>query len=286
MNRPLVVAVVAAGEMGSGVGARLAERGCRVLTSLAGRSAATGARAEAAGMADVADAELAAADIFLSIAPPAEALAVAERFAPALQATPVKPLYADCNAVGPDLVREIGAVIGATGAPFVDAGIIGVAPQPSGYSPVLYCSGPDARRLEALNAFGLTVRALDGPVGQASALKLCYAGFNKGMYAVGLVTLLAAIEAGVEQVFLQELASSQSQALAYLAKRAPTIFPKTYRWVAEMQEIAQFAGGAGEAMFTGAAELYAQLAADHSGERTAEQTLLALLAGVDRSPSR
>jgi 3-hydroxyisobutyrate dehydrogenase-like beta-hydroxyacid dehydrogenase len=284
MKRPLVVAVVAAGEMGAGVGARLAERGCRVLTSLAGRSAATAARAKAAGMTDASDPELADADVFLSIAPPAEALALAERFAPALQAASVKPLYADCNAVGPEAVRGIGAVIEAVGAPFVDAGIIGVAPQPSGYSPVLYCSGPDARRLEALNAFGLTVRALDGPVGQASALKLCYAGFNKGMYAVGLVTLLAAIEAGVEQMFLQELAASQSQALTYLAKRAPTIFPKTYRWVAEMQEIAQFTGGPGESIFTGAAELYAQLAADHLGEQTAEQALLALLGRAQSKP--
>jgi 3-hydroxyisobutyrate dehydrogenase-like beta-hydroxyacid dehydrogenase len=278
MVQSLVVAVVAAGEMGAGVGARLAERGCRVLTSLSGRSPASRARAEAAGMTDVPDAVLATADVFLSIAPPAEALALAERFAPALEASPSKPLYVDCNAVGPEAVRGIGAVIEAAGAPFVDAGIIGVAPQPSGYSPVIYCSGPYARRLEALNAFGLTVRALEGEVGQASALKLCYAGFNKGMYAVGLVTLIAGIEAGVEQVFLDELAASQSQALAYLAKRAPTIFPKTYRWVAEMQEIATFAGGPGETVFTGAAELYAQLAADHEGDKATEQALLALLA--------
>jgi 3-hydroxyisobutyrate dehydrogenase-like beta-hydroxyacid dehydrogenase len=284
MVQSLVVAVVAAGEMGAGVGARLAERGCRVLTSLSDRSPATRARAEAARKTDAPDAVLATADVFLSIAPPAEALALAERFAPALQASPRKPLYADCNAVGPEAARAIGAVIEATGAPFVDAGIIGTAPQPSGYSPVVYCSGAYARRLEALNAFGLTVRALEGTVGQASALKLCYAGFNKGMYAVGLVTLMAAIEAGVEQVFLDELAASQSQALAYLARRAPSIFPKTYRWVAEMQEIAGFTGGPGEAVFTGAAELYARLAEDHAGDQQIEQALLALLGKV--RPSR
>jgi predicted dinucleotide-binding enzyme len=34
-----VVAIIAAGDMGSAVGARLAERGVRVTTSLAGRSA-------------------------------------------------------------------------------------------------------------------------------------------------------------------------------------------------------------------------------------------------------
>jgi len=43
------VAVVAQGAMGAGIGGRLAERGLRVVTSLAGRSEASARRAAAAG---------------------------------------------------------------------------------------------------------------------------------------------------------------------------------------------------------------------------------------------
>ena len=138
-----VIAVIAAGDMGSGVGARLTEQGCRVLTSLAGRGAASRDRAEAAGMADAADAELAAADMILSIVPPGDALALAERLAPAMAAAAGRPLYVDCNAVSPQTVRKIAAVVEAAGAPFADAGIIGMAPKP-GYTPVIYASGPEA----------------------------------------------------------------------------------------------------------------------------------------------
>ena len=49
-----LIAVIAPGEMGAGIGQRLHERGARVITSLAGRSAASGKRAERAGMVAVA----------------------------------------------------------------------------------------------------------------------------------------------------------------------------------------------------------------------------------------
>lgn len=81
-----VVAVIAAGGMGAAVGARLAENGIRVLTSLEGRSAASTARAKAAGMIAASDPEIAAADIVLSIVPPGEALPLAQKLAPALNA--------------------------------------------------------------------------------------------------------------------------------------------------------------------------------------------------------
>ena len=72
-----VVAVIAAGAMGAAVGQRLADLGVTVLTSLAGRSEATAARAAAAGMSAASDAEIAAADFVLSVLPPGDALASA-----------------------------------------------------------------------------------------------------------------------------------------------------------------------------------------------------------------
>lgn len=80
-SSPPVVAVIAQGAMGAGVGRRLTERGATVLTSLAGRSPRSAARAAEAGMRPVSDAEVAGADLVLSIVPPAEARALAERLA-------------------------------------------------------------------------------------------------------------------------------------------------------------------------------------------------------------
>ena len=75
------VAIIAAGEMGSAVGARLAEHGVKVTTSLAGRSGASAARAERARMVPVADDDtlVGEADYVLSICPPGEAVALARR---------------------------------------------------------------------------------------------------------------------------------------------------------------------------------------------------------------
>ena len=108
---PPIVAVIAPGMMGSGVGARLAQNGVEVRTSLAGRSEASVARAKAAGMIGVPDDQIAASDIILSIVPPGEALGLAERLAPALRAAPRKPIYVDCNAVHPGTVLRIARVM-------------------------------------------------------------------------------------------------------------------------------------------------------------------------------
>ena len=271
-----VIALIAAGDMGSGVGARLAEQGCMVLTSLAGRSAASRARAEAAGMADASDVELAAAGMILSIVPPGDALGLAERLAPAMAVAASRPLYVDCNAVSPQTVRKIAAVVEAAGAPFVDAGIVGMAPRP-GYTPVIYASGPGAVRFAELGAHGLDIRVMDGPVGQASALKMCYAGLTKGLHAVGVSVIRGAIEAGIEEPFLAELAASQPMLLDYFVRRTPGVFAKTYRWVAEMQEIGDFLGGPAEAIYDGAAALFDDMASDHAGSRSEEAELLAFL---------
>lgn len=281
MDTQPVIAVIAAGDMGSGVGGRLVERGCRVLTSLEGRSDASRERALAAGMAHASDAEIAGADMILSIVPPGGALALAERLAFALEAADTKALYVDCNAVSPETVRGIGAVIEAAGAPFVDAGVIGGAPK-AGYTPAIYASGAEAGRFAALNAHGLDIRVMDGPIGQASAIKMCYAGLTKGLHAVGVAVIRGALDAGVDQAFLAELADSQPQLLAYFTGRTPGIFGKAYRWVAEMREIGDFLGDEGEAIYDGAAALYDRMARDHAGDKTEEAELLEFLSRSSR----
>jgi 3-hydroxyisobutyrate dehydrogenase-like beta-hydroxyacid dehydrogenase len=259
------VAVIAPGNMGAAVGARLVQRGARVVTSLAGRSAASAERAKAAGMTAVSDAEIAAADFVLSIVPPRDALPLAQRLAPSLSAANEKPVYVECNAVSPETAGRIADVIAATGCPFVDGGIIGGPPRAGYNGPIIYVSGAEARRTEALNPFGLFFRVMEGPVGAASAIKMCYGGITKGLTAVGSAMALAAHRAGIADELHAELAASQPALLGRLSGSVPDMFSKAYRWVAEMEEIASFLGERSEAdMFRGIAELYQRLADEGS----------------------
>ena len=213
------VAIIAPGNMGAGVGQRLTENGVSVLTSLAGRSAASEKRAREAGMRAVADAQLMEADFLLSIVPPGEALALAHRLAPLLTAANKKPVYADCNAVSPATQTEIAAAIAATGTPFVGAGIIGPPPKPGSTNTKIYASGPAAGGFAKLNDYGLIVRVLEGPLTAAAALKMSYAGITKGFTALGAAMMLAATRAGAAEA-LQGRARRKPAGAARLA-RAP-----------------------------------------------------------------
>ena len=263
------VAVVAAGQMGAGVGGRLAQHGAEVWTVLEGRSADSRGRARAAGMRDVPLTQLSQCDFVLSIVPPASAAQFAESAAASLAAAERKPVFVDCNAVCPDTAEAIGEMLCAQGVPFVDAGIIGLPPSADAAGPNFYASGPEARGFAALARFGLSVRVLEAPVGAASALKMSYAGITKGLTAAAVTMILAAERAQVLEALHRELAESQAPLLAGLARSIPAMFPKAYRWVAEMQEIAEYAhteAGAAR-LFAGASELYERIAADVAGPR-------------------
>lgn len=276
MTDQLHIAVIAPGEMGAAVGGRLVEQGARVSTVLTGRSRESVARAKAAGLQDAAYEILGETDMILSILPPGEATGLAQRLAPVLAAAPRKPLYVDCNAVSPATVQAIAAIIQPTGASFVDAGIVGGPPRP-GYAPMIFASGPDAGRFAMLNDLGLKIRTMEGGVGQASALKLCYAAVTKGLQAIGVSAMLGAIEAGIGEPFIAELARSQARLLDRFVDGTPDVFPKAYRWVAEMEEIGAFLGGGGQQLYDGAARQFERLAADHAGDRKDEAAILALL---------
>jgi L-threonate 2-dehydrogenase len=270
-----VVAIVAPGAMGAGVGKRLASRGVGVLTSLAGRSEAAGARARAAGMIAASDEEIASADFILSILPPGDALALAQRFAPVLALSNAKPVFVECNAINPATVEKVAAVIAPTGCAFVDAGIIGPPPRGDDAGPRFYASGAAAPRFAALRAYGLDVRVLEGPLSAASALKMCYGGINKGTQALGAAMMLAAVRSGSADALFEELSFSQKEMLAQFKQQLPKMPAKAYRWIAEMQEIAGFAGDdpAARALFEGAARFYEQMAEDFAGDQKAAAAL-------------
>lgn len=268
----VTIAVVAAGAMGSAVGARLAERGARVLTSVEGRSPATRERAAAAGMAAASDEAIAAADIFLSVVPPNEAVPLARRFAAVIGRVESAPIYVDLNAVSPATAREVGQALAGCGARYVDGSIIGMPPKPGGAGPTFYLAGEAGSAAETLETYGLVVKTLSDGIGAASALKMSYAGMTKGITALGAAMILAAQREGAAEALAAELGTSQTELLARLAKSIPDMLPKAYRWVPEMREIAEFLGNGDPAagIYRSMAQLYQLIADDGDGKLAAE----------------
>ena len=276
-----IVAVIAPGAMGSAVARCLNGQGVEVRTLLAGRTGASAARAAAAGMRATDEAGIAGADFVLSIVPPAAAVGLAERLVPALTRAARKPVYVDCNAISPATMARVATILAPTGCAVADGGIIGPPPVPGAGATRIYLSGPAAGQVAELAAFGLDMPVLDGPIGAASAMKLSYAGITKGFTALGAMMLLAATREGTAGALRRELAQSQPALLGWLARQVPRMYDKAYRWVAEMEEIAAFAGAgdpAARESFTAAAALYARLAADHAGAAGETSALTKFLA--------
>ena len=247
------------GEMGGVVAQVLAGHGLRPIAALAGRSERTRALAAQAGVQDVGTlpALVREADALLAILVPERALAAAREVAAAMRATGAAPLYVDCNAISAETAQAVGAVIAAAGAPYVDAAIIGPPPRKPGLTR-FYASGPHAPAFAGLGAHGLDVRVLDGPLGQASALKTCYASLTKGLHALGGVLLAYAHAMELQAPLAAELAQSQPALLAWLARSLPTVPPKAHRFIGEMEEHARAFAAAGlpAAMMDGAADFY------------------------------
>src|SRR5947207_11674488 len=266
-----VIAIIAQGTMGAGVGRRLSESGAEVRTLLTGRSPASAERARAAGMAAAADehALLAGADFFLSILPPDQAEPLARQMAPALSALAEKPVYVDCNALSPQTVQQVAAVVAPTGADFVDAGIIGGPPRP-GYSPHIYASGPAVAKTATLRDWGIDWRVIDGPVGAASGLKMSYAGITKGTTAIAAAMLLGAARFGCGEALIAELTQSQPQMLARMRSNIPGMYDKAYRWVGEMDEISEFLeeNPPSRDIYAAVAQLYDFLASAHADRKS------------------
>jgi 3-hydroxyisobutyrate dehydrogenase-like beta-hydroxyacid dehydrogenase len=247
------VGLLSPGEMGSAVAVTLREQGVTVLTCLEGRSARTRDLAErdqlevAPTLADL----VLASDVILSIVPPASALDVARAVTAAIRATGARPLYVDCNAVSPSTVRAVAATVGGE---VVDIGIIGSPPRGQGTTR-FYASGPQASHLELP---GLDVRPIGEEVGTASALKMCYAALTKGFTALATELLVAARLLGVNDELAKELADSQAQHHATMARQIPRMPSVAHRWIGEMEEIAKtFADlGLTPRILEGAADLY------------------------------
>jgi 3-hydroxyisobutyrate dehydrogenase-like beta-hydroxyacid dehydrogenase len=287
------VGLLSPGDMGHSVGQTLVEHGMRVITCLEGRSERTRGLAAQAGIADVPTYGdlVQEADLLLSILVPAQAKAAAGRVAQAVTATGAALVYADCNAIAPQTVCQIGSILTAAGAQFVDASIVGGPPR-GGRSPRVYASGPDTSAFEALSGYGLDVVVIGREIGLASAIKMCYAALTKGSSALYIELLTAARALGVDEALGRELQNSQAAAYQRM-QGLPGVSMKSRRWVGEMEEIAKTFGDVGltPKMLAGAADVYRLLGSTPLADRTPEDTdplplleeMIAVLAGQLRS---
>ena len=267
------IAILMPGDMGHGVGRALREHGHEVITCLAGRSARTRGLAEAAGMRDAGTLEalVREADMVLSILPPAAAIAQAEAVAAAIGAAGARPTYVDCNAVSPMTARKVGEIVAAAGAPFIDCGIIGLAPG-KGAPTRFHVSGADTSPMEALDGKGIRVFPMGPEPGRASALKMVYAGLTKGTWTLHTALLMAAWQLGVYEETVAEYGNSQKAALEAMRARIPRLPADAARWIGEMEEIAATLASAGvtPGFHEGAAEVFAVLARTPFAEETRE----------------
>lgn len=257
------VAVLSPGEMGGAVGGALRRNGFRVITSLEGRSDRSKQAAQRHGIEDVGgyEAMVRAADLVMSILVPAEAVAVASRTAAAMRTAGRGVHYADCNAVAPATAREMAQIVEAAGGHFIDGGIIGGPPR-EGYAPRFYASGKSAHVLGELSGKGIEVVAVGDQVGNASAVKMCYGAFTKGLIALQVSLLVAAARLGVYDELAAELKHSQAEALKRIEGQIGRLPSVAHRWIGEMEEIAatfQSVGITG-GFHTGSAELFRMVA--------------------------
>lgn len=276
------IGILHPGDMGSVVGACAVAAGARVLWASEGRSAGSRERAAAAGLEDARTvaAVVAASDVIVSVCPPHAAIEVAREVAGRRFAG----LFVDANAVAPGTAREIGAIVEAGGATFVDGGLIGPPPRNAG-STRLYLSGREAKRAAALfESSALEAIAIgDGP-GAASALKVTYAAYTKGSSALLMAIRALAASEGVDDALLAEWRRSQPDLPKRSEAAARDNARKAWRFVGEMEEIAAAFAAAGlpGGFHEAAAEIYARLA-DYKDAAT-PPSMADLVAPLTRRP--
>jgi 3-hydroxyisobutyrate dehydrogenase-like beta-hydroxyacid dehydrogenase len=267
------VGLMTPGDMGQAIAMQIQARGFTVCTALDERSERSRSLAREAGLTDVGTIArlVAECDVVLSVMNPGAAVDFARKAADALRASGRHALIVDCNAIAPDTVHEIAAMVEGAGGRFLDGGIIG--PPPRGKAKTnLYVSGPGARDLEAFAGPQLAVHVVSERLADASALKMCYGALNKGTQALWLEVLIAAQRLGVDHLLEEQLRHSRADLYDWALGQFPILPSKAYRWVPEMLEIAKTLGTSGitPKVFQGAADVYQFVAETALGKETPE----------------
>ena len=287
------IAILSPGNMGSAVGAHLAQAGYRVIADLTDRSDFTRRRAAKAGIDDAGslDAVVTESDLVMSILDPALAVEMAEKVAAAMTRGGATPVYADCNAIAPATAQRLAAIVEGAGAAFVDVGIIGGAPAEGRAFPRFCTSGPAAGRLDELDGKGVTILHVGDEIGQGSAIQICNGAFTKGAFALYTSVMLAAARFGFADQLRPQLQRGQAGTAERLDEAIVRLPSLSHRYIGEMEEVAQTFGDIGlpDGFHLAAAELFRLLAdtplaaerrEEIDSDRTTAETLAALAASL------
>lgn len=252
------LAIVSPGAMGSALGRAWAAAGHRVVATVDGRSPRTRGLAHGLELLPTLAEVVGAADVVVSVCPPAAATQVLDDVLAA--AGPARPLLVDLNAVAPETVTGAEESARAAGFDLVDGSISGGPPRPGGDTTV-YLSGDRAADVAGLAADGIRTRVVGDRVGTASAVKMCTASVYKGTTALWAQALQTAYAEGVLDVVLDDLGEAFPEQLPGVGHRIALATSKAGRFVGEMEQIAatqQAAGASGE-LFAGMAAVYDRL---------------------------
>ncbi|KAM7224224.1 putative 6-phosphogluconate dehydrogenase [Rhypophila decipiens] len=270
------IGIISMGDMGSGLARLIVAHGYHVVTNCTGRSEDTISRARAAGVENLpTDNDLITnCDLILSIVPPKDALQTAERILSAISSpdnhrpSGKKPLYfADMNAVSPATVRSIASLFSPfpdSTIRFIDGSILGGPPSPpqegqgqEWTTPLLPTSGPfSLSHLDPTNTLPriLSNKHISDSIGQASALKMCFASLSKGYTAIAVQTVTTAYRLGVLDHLKDSLRQLSPTNLERMERAVVGMAPKAYRWVREMEDISETHAQDGGFLTTSAAQ--------------------------------
>lgn len=147
----------------------------------------------------------AASDLLISAVTASNTLAVAQAAAPHLRAGMV---FLDLNSASPGTKQQAAALVQATGAHYVEAGVMTSVP-PYGIRVPMLLGGPHAAHLAAvLQTLGMDAKAVSADIGVASAIKMCRSVMIKGLEALVIESYTTARAYGVEAHVLPTLAET------------------------------------------------------------------------------
>jgi 3-hydroxyisobutyrate dehydrogenase-like beta-hydroxyacid dehydrogenase len=230
------IGILHPGDMGVAVAASAIHNGHHVYWASQGRSEQTRKRAQDHQLLDAGSLEEVCklCPIILSVVPPSAAEEVAEQ----VVARGFKGTFADLNAISPQRAQRIGQRLETNGVRFVDGGIVGPPPwQPK--TTWLCLSGAHSTTVAACFANGpLQTDILGDRVGDASAVKMCYGAYTKGLTALIAGVLGTAENLGVRESLARRWADDGSGLDKNAGPRVARITDRAWRWVGEMEEIA------------------------------------------------
>lgn len=269
------------GAMGVSIGASAKNSDNTVYWASEGRSLQSTERAQSAGLEDAESlAHLCEiCSVIVCVCPPT----AAEDVANDVIANGFQGIYLDANAIAPQRAHRIAERLTTAGITFVDGSIIG-GPAWKPNSTWLYLSGEAAQQATEWFANGLLeTSVVSQNIGDASALKMCFAAYTKGTTAL-LASILGTAESlNVREALEEQWSRNGSTFADDTQNRVRRVTAKAWRFAGEMEEIAATFRDAGfpEGFHLSANDIYRRIAnfKDAADTPSLESVLQALMNG-------